>query len=266
MTGMADLAREGILVAGAGRAILLQIADPSVAAGVARHSDFGSRPLDRLHATLTFVYALALGTPEEQRSVARRVNHAHAPVRASPGEAAPGYSAFDHDAQLWVAATLYDTAVQVYELVFGALDEESRERLHREYAIVGTSLQLPPDRWPPTRAAFDEYFAARVAGLHVTAEARAVSVELLTARAAPLLVRCLLPLVRLVTAGLLPDGLRSAYGFRWTPRQQRRFARRVAVARVVWPRLPHRLRAAPSAWYLRAMRERDHTEAARHPG
>ena len=43
MTGMADLAREGILVAGAGRAILLQIADPSVAAGVARHSDFGSR-------------------------------------------------------------------------------------------------------------------------------------------------------------------------------------------------------------------------------
>lgn len=266
MTGMSDLAREGILVAGAGRAILLQIADPAVAAGVARHSDFNSRPLDRLHATLTFVYALALGTPEEQRSVARQVNRAHAPVRARPGEAAPAYSAFDADAQLWVAATLYDTAVQVYELVFGRLDEGSRERLHREYAIVGTSLQLPPDRWPPTRAAFDAYFTARLAELHVTPEARRVSIELLTARAAPFLVRRLLPLVRLVTAGLLPDSLRSAYGFHWTARQRRRFEHRLAVARAVWPRLPQRLRAAPSAWYLRALRVRTRAASPDHSG
>lgn len=260
MVGMADLAREGILVAGAGRAILLQIADPSVAAGVARHSDFSVRPLDRLHATLTFVYALALGTPEEQRRAARRVDRAHIPVRSHTDEAAPAYSAFHADAQLWVAATLYDTAVQVYELVFGRLDHDSRERLHREYAIVGTSLQLPPDRWPATRAAFDEYFSQRLMELEVTPEAWDVSVQLLTARAAPAAVRALLPLVRLVTAGLLPERLRAAYGFRWSAAQQRRFDRRVAVARAVWPRLPRIVRAAPSAWYLRAMRERDRRE------
>ncbi|MGK9146259.1 DUF2236 domain-containing protein [Plantibacter flavus] len=260
MTGMADLAREGILVAGAGRAILLQIADPAVAAGVARHSDFSVRPLDRLHATLTFVYALALGTPEEQRIAARRVNRAHVPVRAHSGEAAPAYSAFHADAQLWVAATLYDTAVQVFELVFGTLDDASRERLHREYAIVGTSLQLPPDRWPASRSAFDEYFTARLDALDVSDEARHVAAQLLTARAAPPLVRALLPLVRLVTAGLLPERLRAAYGFRWTDRQQRRYDRRVAVARAVWPRLPRTLRAAPSAWYLRAMRERNRAD------
>jgi uncharacterized protein (DUF2236 family) len=262
MTGMADLAREGILVAGAGRAILLQIADPAVAAGVARHSDFDARPLDRLHATLTFVYALALGTPEEQRLVARRVNRAHAPVRSSASDPEPAYSAFDADAQLWVAATLYDTAVQVYELVFGPLDDGSRERLHREYAIVGTSLQLPAERWPATRAAFDDYFQARLADLHVTPEARAVSVQLLTARAAPPLVRALLPLVRLVTAGLLPPTLRLAYGFRWTPVQQRRFGRRLRVVKLVWPRLPRRVRAAPSTWYLRTMRAREQAEPA----
>lgn len=261
MVGMADLAHEGILVAGAGRAILLQIADPAVAAGVARHSDFSVRPLDRLHATLTFVYALALGTPEEQRLAARRVDRAHAPVRSRPGEAAPAYSAFHADAQLWVAATLYDTAVQVYELVFGALDEASRERLHREYAVVGTSLQLPPGRWPESRAAFDDYFARRLEELEVSREALDVSVQLLTARAAPPAVRALLPLVRLVTAGLLPDRLRSAYGFRWTARQQRRYARRLTVARLVWPRLPRALRAAPSTWYLRAMRETNRLEA-----
>ncbi|HXH34965.1 MAG TPA: oxygenase MpaB family protein [Plantibacter sp.] len=261
MVGMADLAREGILVAGAGRAILLQIADPAVAAGVARHSDFSVRPLDRLHATLTFVYALALGTPEEQQLAARRVDRAHVPVRAHSGEAAPSYSAFHADAQLWVAATLYDTAVQVYELVFGRLDETSRERLHREYAIVGTSLQLPPDRWPASRAAFDEYFSARLEELDVTAEAVEVSVQLLTARAAPAPIRAMLPLVRLVTAGLLPERLRTAYGFRWSAAQQRRFDRRVAIGRAIWPRLPRSVRAAPSAWYLRAMRARNRAEA-----
>jgi len=261
MVGMADLAREGILVAGAGRAILLQIADPSVAAGVARHSDFSVRPLDRLHATLTFVYTLALGTPEEQRIAARRVNRAHVPVRAHTGEAAPAYSAFHADAQLWVAATLYDTAVQVYELVFGRLDEASRERLHREYAIVGTSLQLPPDLWPQSRAAFDEYFARRIEELEVTQEALGVSVQLLTARAAPAPVRALLPLVRLVTAGLLPERLRVAYGFQWSARQQRRYDRRLRVARAFWPRLPRPLRAAPSVWYLHTMRERNRIES-----
>lgn len=266
MVGMADLAREGILVAGAGRAILLQIADPAIAAGVARHSDFSVRPLDRLHATLTFVYALALGTPEEQRLAARRVDRAHIPVRARAGETAPAYSAFHADAQLWVAATLYDTAVQVYELVFGRLDDASRERLHREYAIVGTSLQLPPERWPATRAAFDEYFSQRLLELEVTREAVDVSVQLLTARAAPAAVRALLPLVRLVTAGLLPERLRAAYGFHWSAKQQRRYDRRVAVVRAVWPRLPRAVRAAPAAWYLRAMRRRNRVETASDEG
>ena len=42
--GLADIGAEGILLAGAGRAILLQIADPRVGHGVADHSDFAQRP------------------------------------------------------------------------------------------------------------------------------------------------------------------------------------------------------------------------------
>ena len=55
---LADIGAEGVLLAGAGRAILLQIANPAVGHGVAEHSNFVARPFDRFRATLTYVYAV----------------------------------------------------------------------------------------------------------------------------------------------------------------------------------------------------------------
>lgn len=44
--------REAVLLLGGGRALLLQLAHPLVAAGVAAHSNFRSQPLQRLWRTL----------------------------------------------------------------------------------------------------------------------------------------------------------------------------------------------------------------------
>src|SRR6202012_353888 len=105
-------ASDGVLIAGGARAILLQVADPTVAAGVARHSDFAHRPVERLRNTLTFAYAVVLGTPDDAAAVSAHVNRAHRPVNRAD----------DQQLQLWVAATLYDTAALVHERVFGAAD------------------------------------------------------------------------------------------------------------------------------------------------
>jgi uncharacterized protein (DUF2236 family) len=58
---MQRVAREGALLAGGARAILLQVAHPAVGRGVAEHSDFATRPLDRLRTTLTYVYCVTFG-------------------------------------------------------------------------------------------------------------------------------------------------------------------------------------------------------------
>lgn len=108
---MRDVAGEAVLIAGGGAAILLQVADPRVARGVARHSDFASRPTDRLNATLRYVYAQVHGTVSERRFSARLVRYAHAPVRGRAEGGVAAYSASDDDLQLWVAATLYRTAI-----------------------------------------------------------------------------------------------------------------------------------------------------------
>ena len=78
--GIADFGAEGILLAGAGRAILLQLANPAVGRGVAEHSTFVDRPVNRLKGTLTYVYGVVYGTDVQVDAVRRRVNRAHVPV------------------------------------------------------------------------------------------------------------------------------------------------------------------------------------------
>ena len=251
---LSDLGRDALLVAGGGRAILLQIANPSVGRGVAAHSDFASRPLDRLHSTLTYVYAQAFGTETDKRAVTRQVNRAHAPVSSEATVGTPSYSAFDPALQLWVAATLYDTAVTVHELVYGPLASDAADQIYRDYAVLGTALQMPEELWPDTREQFGHYFDSEIAKLKVTREALAVSRELLAGRALSPVLRAMMPLVRLVTAGLLDPRLRAMYGFRWSQRQQRRFDRVIGVVRVIWPKLPRGIRFGLCSFYLWKLR------------
>ncbi|HEY2557939.1 MAG TPA: oxygenase MpaB family protein [Diaminobutyricibacter sp.] len=244
--GARDVGAEAVLVAGGGRAILLQIAHPAVGRGVVDHSDFATDPLRRLRATLTFAYAAVYGSPADISAVQRAVNRAHAPVRAvDPSEDGPAYNAFDPELQLWVAATLYDSAVTMYEHIFGPLDAESADRVYAEYSVLGTALQVPAELWPSDRVAFAEYWARTVPTLKVTAATRAVAYQLLHSRNLPLWLRSVMPVARLVTAGLLPTPLRVDFGLPWNRGRQRRFDRLMRLTAVVYPRLPGWIRHRP---------------------
>jgi len=241
---VARYASDGVLIAGGARAILLQVADPTVAAGVAEHSDFAHRPVQRLRNTLTFAYAVVLGTPDDAGRVASHVNRAHVPVARAE----------DAELQLWVAATLYETATTVHDRVFGAAAEDLADELYREYAALGTSLQMPAALWPASRADFRSYWDARIASLEVTADARQIARDLFAPVTAPAWLRAGLPLARLLTIDLLPASIRDAYGLDWTSRDERRAARAWGAIRILARITPHRLRSWPSRHYLRRLR------------
>jgi uncharacterized protein (DUF2236 family) len=226
-------ARDSTLVLGGGAAILLQVADPVVGRGVAAHSAFTDDPMRRLRHTLAYVYAISIGDAQQVRRVAGFVDRAHAGV--------PG--ATDPDRQLWVAATLYRVGVDVHELLHGPLDEALADELYAASALLGTALQLPADRWPRDRAAFERYWADAVAALEVGDDARSVARDLLRPRRVPLWVRAGMPLGRTLTSGLLPASVRDAYGLPWRPRA---FARAVRLARLAARLTPRRLRELPS--------------------
>ncbi len=249
VASLRDISAEALLLAGGGAAILLQVADPRIAAGVAHHSDFATRPLDRLHGTLTYLYVTEFGTPEEAAAIARQVGSTH---RSVPG-------AHDEQLQLWVAATLYWTAIEVHELVLGGRrptgsdSVRDDEQLLREFATVGTALGMPQSLWPSDTAAFAASWARRQEGLEVGEDALRVARDLLHPSNAPWWMRRLMPTVRLLTTALLPLPLRDAYGLEL---DAKRWSRLLRFARAVYPRLPRAVRHAPMRRYLRAYRRR----------
>jgi uncharacterized protein (DUF2236 family) len=250
---MADVAAESALIAAGGRAILLQLANPGVGRGVAEHSDFASRPLDRLLRTLDYVYAVAYGSPAQVDAVVRAVSRAHGPVHSAPHPGGPRYSAFDPRLQLWVAATLYDSAVDMHERVYGPLDDVSAEQIYQDYAVLGTALQVPRELWPADRAAFRDYWSRELGALRTDATTRQVAHALLHPAAAPFWLRAAMPVARLVTSGLLPPSIRAVFGLAWSPARRWAFDALMTVVRVVYPRLPRVLRHLPRDRALRRL-------------
>ncbi|MEO6505494.1 MAG: oxygenase MpaB family protein [Terrimesophilobacter sp.] len=247
---LADIAGEGVLLAGGARAILLQIANPAVGSGVAEHSSFAQDPLLRLRHTLTYIYVVASGRPQEIDRVARAVQDAHSAVRATR------YDASDPALQLWVAATLYDTATLLYQTIYGPLAPDDADTVYQDYAALATVLGMPRELWPADRSAFRAYWEDATSHLAVDERALEVARELLHPLRVPPWLRASMPLARLVTAGLLTGEQRALFGLPWDIRQQRRFDRALRVTAAVYPHLPGRIRHWPRDHYLRQFRGR----------
>ncbi|KAK8026374.1 hypothetical protein PG991_003430 [Apiospora marii] len=257
------ISREAIILGGGAVAILLQVANPAVGAGVHEHSNFAHRVPDRLRSTMTYIYCMSFGTPPEKQRLADMITRVHANVRgvltepSGPDQEGQEYSALDPHLQLWVAATLYATAIDVYQRAFGPsaiADEAEHERIYAEYAVLACALQVPPDLWPRTRADFWRYWDREVEErLVVTSHARAVARDLLSLKHAPWYLRLFLPAVRVVTAEWLPPRLREEYGLR-----RHRVAYRLLemTVRAIYPALPTKFRTWPVRFYLGDMRRR----------
>ena len=253
---LGDISREAFIFLGAGATVLLQLAQPGVGLGVAEHSAKLQRPLDRLRTTMTYIYALTLGTDEERQQVGRMVNRAHGPVRSDR------YNAFDPRLQLWVAATLYRGGTGLAEIFHGPLSPERSDALYRQAAVYGTTLQMPQAFWPRDRQAFQRYWDEAMASLHVEEPVRRYVHALLEGGAVPWWLRPLMPVQRFFTRGLLPPPVREAFGLPWSQRDQRRWERFLRYGPRLYWLLPAFLRQLPARWVLRDMRRR--LAAGRH--
>jgi uncharacterized protein (DUF2236 family) len=245
---------EPVIFFGGGRALLLQVAHPLVAAGVADHSDYERDPWRRLARTLDVMMKMAFGAPAESARRARALERRHRAVTGTSPDGVP-YRAGDPKLLLWVWATLVDTALTVYERCYGPLSTRDRERFYQEQKLLAQACGVPLDVCPATFPEFVGYFDAVVADdLRVTDQARAVAVAV----TGPVLRWPLGPLaaapLRLVTAGLLPPTLRAGYGMAWGRDDERRLAWLFRVAGAASGVVPRPVRVLPSLALLRSRR------------
>jgi uncharacterized protein (DUF2236 family) len=239
------------------RAILLQLAHPLVAAGVAQHSGFRASPLapfTRLHATIGAMRQLVFGTDDVAAAAVRRILGVHDRVTGtlhdSVGPHAGGarYSAHDPELLLWVHATLLDSHVRILEPVLRAFTRDERDRYCRETAPFAVILGARSADVPRTWRQVQDYLNAQLASGRVTvgADARALAPAILR----PPFGRFVWPLQRageLLTVGSLPSAIRDAYGFTWNDARQRRHERVLATLRAVRARTPDLIARWPEA-------------------
>jgi uncharacterized protein (DUF2236 family) len=245
------LARERVLLLGGPRALLLQLAHPLVAAGVADHSTFASDPLRRLRRTLDATLAIAFGTRAGAETAAARINAVHAAVhgtlREDAGRYAAGtrYDATDPELLLWVHATLVDTTLTVYRRFVRELSDDEAARAYEESKTTARILGVPDEILPSDLTSFVSYFDEMIESDRIAV----APFQLALAR------DVLYPRLRFVpraahaptasiTAGLLPPKIRDAFGL-----TKRTLPLRLTTTAVrgLLPVLPRALREMPQA-------------------
>jgi len=161
------LYREPVFVLGGVRALLLQIAHPAVADGVARYSNFQKDPFGRGYRTFAAMAMIYFGTKKQAEATAHRLWRIHSGISGNyppppiPNPQSPiPYSANDPNLLLWVLATLTDTTLQVYErMLFLGLPPDWKEKFYEESKIAARLLGIPDEVYPPDLEAFKKYFS-----------------------------------------------------------------------------------------------------------
>ena len=229
---------------GGPRALLMQVAHPSVGAGVAEHSQFASDPFGRLQRTLDAVMAIGFGSADQRRATLNGLNRVHSRVKGTTDDGDP-YSAMDPDLQFWVHATLVDTVFCIERRYLRILTRTERGLLYAESTEMARALGIPDRHIPADLATFRSYMREMNESLVPTDQSRAVarSVTRPGLRFVPDPV--LLPL-NWVTIELLPRPLRRAYGYRdLTPPQLAAVRTGQVAARAALPRLPDAMARPP---------------------
>lgn len=141
--------RESALFLAAGRAALLQLAHPWVAAAIAQHSKTLNDPVERFHETFRVIFTMVFGSLDQAFAAARGLHRLHQSIRGTLSEGAgrfaedTPYEANEISALRWVYATLVDSALLAYELVLPPLSSAEREQYCAESLRMAALFGLP---------------------------------------------------------------------------------------------------------------------------
>jgi uncharacterized protein (DUF2236 family) len=249
---------------GAGAALLLQVAHPTVAAGVREHSDFKADPWGRLWRTLDYVHMLVYGGPENAVNTGRAMRAMHQRIK---GTAPDGrhYHALEPEAYAWVHATLAATIVGSHDRFGRPLSPGQRTRFYDEWRGLGRLLGIRegdlPTSWDAFSGYVDEMCATKLEPSDVVddvleslADPKPPDLRGLGPRTWKAVTLPTSHTMRLATIGLLPETARRALGLEWTRAMGLELSAIGRLARAATPVMPRSLRVVGPG-YLRWRRE-----------
>jgi uncharacterized protein (DUF2236 family) len=247
-----------VAISGA-RALLMQAAHPLAVFGLLSHSSALEEPYDRLGRTAETMNTISFGSRRDADRVTKRIRAMHRrvsgrlPSAVGRYPAGTPYRADDPELLLWVLFTLVDSAIVVYGHYVRPLSRREQADFWADYKVVGRLFGLRARDMPATLEDLDAYRRRMLDGdeLLVTPWARERARQIVLSPPVPRLARPALETANFVTIALLPDQIRSQYGFSPLPPPLLRKALVAGGAqyfrRAVLPFLPNRLRLVPGA-------------------
>jgi uncharacterized protein (DUF2236 family) len=235
-------------------ALLLQVAHPTVGAGVSDYSDFERRPWTRLLRTIDYVTLLVYGGPDAVPA-GRRLRELHQRFK---GVRADGrrYHALEPDAYAWVHATLIETYVGGHAHFGSPMRRAELESFYGEYRRLGRLIGVRERDLPDTWGGFREYFEAMEQELVRTDAVGQVMRALRDVPPPPVPVPDLVwrairmpasAALRIGSVGLMNPVLRERLGIRWTRFDEARFRTIGAATRSLGPVMPRSLKVVGPA-------------------
>ena len=228
----------------AGYALLLQVAHPTVGAGVAEHSTFQQDPWGRLHRTLDYVHGTIYGGPRLAGEIGRRVREMHRDIKGlrPDGER---YHAMEPVAYAWVHATLASAIVHGHERLGRLMAPDVVEAFWRDWLALGRLIGVRDRDLPEDWAGFEEYFEHMIdtelvdnPTVHLVLDTLMRPARPVSALPQPVWNALRVPIARqlhLATVGMLPAHLRERLRIPWSDGQERAFRALATVSRAATP-------------------------------
>ncbi len=240
--------------------VIMQLSWPEVGHGVLESTvDSGNllkHPWKRARTTASYLAVAVFGSAGDREAFRAAVDGAHRQVRSGPASPVR-YHAFDRDLQMWVAACLFVGLEDVYQLLRGEMTAVQAEQFYRSAWTLGTTLQVTDDQWPPTRAAFDEYWAQGCERVVIDPPVRDYLLDMVNLRMInPVLRLPFRSLLKFLTAGFLAPVFRDPLGLRWGRGRQALFEWLFLVVAFVNRFIPPFLRQGGSYLLLLDVRRR----------
>ncbi len=233
------------------RAVLMQIAHPLVAAGVAEHSEFRKHRFARLYRTAFAAAAITFGSRDFALRAVKTVNQKHRAVhgvlktRAGIFPAGTPYDANDPDLKLWVLSTITDSTLLAYDLFVSKLSDADREQYYVESLVATDLFGIPPGIVPQTYADFRVYMERMLESdvIQVSDQALEIRQALFSRTPSGLLLFA----GSAVGIAMLPQRLRREFGFQWEFQQRSWLQRIPSLCRSLRRYTPSILCANPAA-------------------
>jgi uncharacterized protein (DUF2236 family) len=219
------------------RALVMEVAHPSVAAAVADHSHFQAHPVRRLWATSDAAMRLIFGAGTEPMAAAEQIYHLHDRINGTTG--ATPYTAHDASLLLWVWATLVDSCDVAFTRWVRPYRPGEADAFYRDMVAFARYFGIPASLVPPDRPAFAAYLDRMVAAATLGSGATSARVirDILWYRRWFVPPAAMAPL-RILALGTLDPRLGERLGLALTPAERARFERLDHRLSVGYHRLP----------------------------